>query len=98
MQRDEPGGNVREQPLREIVRGGLRKYWELSLDDIEVCRDCEYRYACPDCRPITVGPTGRLTAKSAHCSYDPYRGEFVDVEENPSCGHRRNGGSHDERR
>ncbi len=79
MQRAESGGNVREQSLREIVQGGLRKYWDLSYDKIEVCRDCEYRYACHDCRPVTLGPTGELTAKPLHCSYAPYQGEFVDM-------------------
>jgi radical SAM protein with 4Fe4S-binding SPASM domain len=79
MQRAESGGNVRQQSLWEIIQGGLRKYWDLSYDKIKVCQDCEYRYACHDCRPITYGPTGELTAKSVHCSYDPYQGEFVDI-------------------
>ncbi len=80
MQRDGDSGNVRKQSLNEIVNGPLRKYWDLSYDKIEVCRDCEYRYACRDCRPITVGTTGELTAKSLHCSYDPYQGEWVDMD------------------
>jgi radical SAM protein with 4Fe4S-binding SPASM domain len=80
MQRSGDSGNVREQSIKEIIAGPLRKYWGLSCDSIEVCRDCEYRYACRDCRPITIGTTGQLTAKSLHCSYDPYRGEWVDAE------------------
>ncbi len=79
MQRAESGGNVQAHSLKAIVENGLRKYWDLSYDKIEVCRDCEYRYACHDCRPVTYGPTGELTAKSLHCSYDPYQGEFVDA-------------------
>lgn len=80
MQRTDDSGNVREQSLREIITGPLTKYWGLSCNSIEVCKDCEYRYACRDCRPVTVGTTGRLTAKSLHCSYDPYQGEWVDAE------------------
>jgi radical SAM protein with 4Fe4S-binding SPASM domain len=79
MQRDGASGNVRSQSLKEIIAGGIRRYWDLSFDKIEVCRDCEYRYACHDCRPITYGPSGELTAKSIHCSYDPYRGVFTDA-------------------
>ncbi len=79
MQRDESAGNVRRGSLREIIANGIRKFWDLSYDKIEVCQDCEYRYACHDCRPVTYGPTGELTAKSLHCSYDPYRGEFQDL-------------------
>jgi len=72
--------NCMVDPLaKEIIRGGIRQYWDLSYDKIEVCRDCEYRYACHDCRPLTYGLTGELTAKSLHCSYDPYRGKFVDM-------------------
>lgn len=78
MSREGDSGNVREQSLKEIIEGPLRKYWDLSYDRVEVCRDCEYRYACKDCRPVTVGSTGELTAKSIHCSYDPYAGEWVD--------------------
>jgi radical SAM protein with 4Fe4S-binding SPASM domain len=78
MQRDDPAGNVRTEPLASIIAGGIRRYWDLSLDAIEVCRDCEYRYACHDCRPVAYGPTGSLTAKSLYCSYDPYQGEWID--------------------
>jgi radical SAM protein with 4Fe4S-binding SPASM domain len=77
MQRDHPAGNVRTEPLAQIVRRGLKRYWDLSLDHIEVCRDCEYRYACQDCRPVAYGPTGSLTARSLYCCYDPYRGEWL---------------------
>lgn len=80
MQRDDISTNVRTSSLRSILDGDLRKYWDISLDDIEVCRDCEYRYACQDCRPVAYGQSGRLTAKSLHCSYDPYAGEWKDAE------------------
>lgn len=79
MQRSAPAGNVREQSLRDIIMGGIRKYWDLSYDKIEVCQDCEYRYACHDCRPITYGLTGELTAKASYCTYNPYQGEFADI-------------------
>jgi radical SAM protein with 4Fe4S-binding SPASM domain len=78
MQRDGVSGNVCSQSLSDIIAGGIRRYWDLSYDKIEVCRDCEYRYACHDCRPITFGPSGELTAKTIHCSYDPYHGRFVE--------------------
>lgn len=80
MQRNEDAENVREKSLRQILEGDIKRYWDLSLDHIEVCRDCEYRYACHDCRPVTVGSTGDLTAKSIHCSYDPYTGEWKDID------------------
>lgn len=78
MQRDAPAGNVRRQHLAGILEGGIRRFWDLSYDKIETCRDCEYRYACKDCRPVTYGPTGDLQAKSLYCSYDPYLGRWPD--------------------
>ena len=66
------GGN-----LAEIVRGPrLQKLWSITLDEVEVCRDCEYRYACWDCRAIAYTTTGNLYAKSPRCAYDPYDGRW----------------------
>jgi radical SAM protein with 4Fe4S-binding SPASM domain len=84
MQRETPGGNVKKSPLKEIVNGGMQKYWSLSRDKISVCKDCEYRYACRDCRPVSFGPTGQLTAKDPNCLYDPYQGVFLDVKRSTS--------------
>jgi radical SAM protein with 4Fe4S-binding SPASM domain len=77
MQRDDPAGNVKDMSLREIIDGKIQRYWSLSRDKINVCKDCEYRYACRDCRPVSYGPTGELEAKDPTCLYDPYKGEFV---------------------
>lgn len=77
MQRDDPAGNVKEMSLKEIIGGKIQKYWSLSRDKINVCKDCEYRYLCRDCRPVSYGPTGELEAKDPSCLYDPYKGEFV---------------------
>lgn len=77
MQRVDPAGNVNEQSLKEIIAGGIQKYWSLSRDKIDICKSCEYRYACKDCRPVSYGPTGQLVAKDPSCLYDPFKGEFV---------------------
>jgi radical SAM protein with 4Fe4S-binding SPASM domain len=77
MQRDDPAGNVNDMSLKDILDGKIQKYWSLSRDKISVCKDCEYRYACRDCRPVSYGPTGQLEAKDPTCLYDPYKGEFV---------------------
>lgn len=70
-------GNVRETSLAAVVQGDCFKdAWGLSKDKIEVCRDCEYRYGCFDCRPKVEGETGALDAKPPDCLYDPYLGEW----------------------
>ena len=80
MQRDGTAENVRNKPLKEIIKGDIHKYWDISLDKIDICKDCEYRYACQDCRVVAAGESGKLTARSLHCSYDPYIGEWKDID------------------
>jgi SPASM domain peptide maturase of grasp-with-spasm system len=40
-------------------------------DDIEVCKDCEFRYICNDCRVFTDS-NSRPNARPAKCQYNPY--------------------------
>ncbi len=42
----------------------------ITKDNIEVCRDCEYRYICHDCRVFTQ--KNNLFSKPSKCTYDPY--------------------------
>ena len=75
-------GNVREKLVKEVVLGdAMLELWGLNKDKIEVCRDCEYRYLCHDCRPLAYGYTGNLYAKTARCAYNPYTGTW---EEGPA--------------
>ena len=78
MQRDGTAENVRNKPLKEIIKGDIHRFWDISMNKIDVCKDCEYRYACHDCRVVAAGEGGELTARSLHCSYDPYAGEWKD--------------------
>ncbi|HID95241.1 MAG TPA: radical SAM protein [Candidatus Latescibacteria bacterium] len=75
-------GKYRQGRLSPIVNGEeLQKLWRITLDEVEVCRDCEYRYACWDCRAIAYTATGNLYAKSPRCTYDPYTGRWIDESE-----------------
>jgi radical SAM protein with 4Fe4S-binding SPASM domain len=58
-----------------ILSGKFDKYWEITKDEIEVCKDCEYRYNCMDCRINTSPLNEKLTAKPTFCRYNPYTGE-----------------------
>jgi radical SAM protein with 4Fe4S-binding SPASM domain len=74
-------GNVLETTLRKIVTGQkLQTTWRSTKDNVLVCQDCEYRYACFDCRPLSEGVNqGRgeyLTAPYPRCTYNPYTGEW----------------------
>lgn len=43
--------------------------WKITKDNIETCKDCEYRYACPDCRAFTV--KNNLLSKPKFCNFTP---------------------------
>lgn len=49
----------------------------LSKDRISVCRDCEFRYICTDCRAFRQHEED-LYSKPAKCSYDPYTATWQD--------------------
>lgn len=76
MERDTRYGNVLSQSLSEILSCELaRRVKELSKDKINVCKDCEYRYACSDCRPRALGGEDLpFNSKPRECVYDPYSG------------------------
>ena len=72
-------GNVFESSLQQIFQAEKAKYVRsLNKDKVEVCKDCEYRYCCFDCRPKAQGASfnNNLYAKPADCLYDPYSGEW----------------------
>jgi radical SAM protein with 4Fe4S-binding SPASM domain len=63
-------GTICKDNLKDlIVLGIFDEYWELTKDKIDVCRDCEFRYVCSDCR---VNDDDSITKKPGFCDYDPY--------------------------
>lgn len=84
MTRDESYGNVREIGLRGVLASNkFTAMAKLSKDLIPGCRDCEFRYACFDCRPDAMeGSVDYL--RKPKCGYDPRLelGEPID----DSCG------------
>lgn len=64
-------GNVREHALSAVLeRADLQRLWGITKDQVQVCKDCEFRYICTDCRAHTKD--GGLFSKPSSCTYDPY--------------------------
>ena len=64
-------GSISEISLEEVATlPEFQRIWHINKDQIKVCRDCEFRYICTDCRAYAEGdsPTG----KPSKCNYDPY--------------------------
>jgi SPASM domain peptide maturase of grasp-with-spasm system len=65
-------GNAARTPLLAAVQDpAFRALWGITKDQVETCRDCEFRYVCTDCRAHLRDPADRLS-KPAKCTYDPY--------------------------
>lgn len=72
-------GTVKNQHLCEIFKKnaeGFEKFWNMSLEKIQKCKKCEFRYACNDCRALEEALTGDLYGKSL-CRYDVSKGIWV---------------------
>ena len=75
--RSEHVGNVKQQSLKMILNSEkLRYYWNFSFDYVEKCKECEFKYACKDCRPLAMSVRGFISDKNPRCCYDPISGEW----------------------
>lgn len=73
-------GNVRVNTLKEIINNNKTKSkWFLSFDQIDGCKDCEYRFACKDCRPMGISVCGDIHSKNPRCLYDVYKGKWKNI-------------------
>jgi SPASM domain peptide maturase of grasp-with-spasm system len=65
-------GNANQVTLKEVLLNEhFRSLWKVKKDDITICKDCEYRYICTDCR-VFIKESNNLLSKPSKCTYDPY--------------------------
>lgn len=78
FERDILLGNVRNNSLNEIINAKPAKLcWEHCFEKIDECAECEFRFACKDCRPLAKGAHGDLNAKNPRCTYDVHKGVWL---------------------
>lgn len=82
-------GHISNTNIEEVVNlPEFQKWWHIKKDEIDVCKDCEFRHMCTDCRAFIKDPEN-IYSQPAKCTYNPYickwEGEegYVPVEE---CG------------
>jgi len=82
-------GHISNTKIEDVVAlPEFQKWWHIKKDDIDVCKDCEFRHMCTDCRAFIKDPEN-IYSQPAKCTYNPYickwEGEegYVPVEE---CG------------
>ncbi|MCS4305353.1 grasp-with-spasm system SPASM domain peptide maturase [Chryseobacterium sp. BIGb0232] len=81
-------GNINTHTLEQVVnQNDFKKLWNLTKDKIEICKDCEFRYVCTDCRAFTeqshIDENGLDTSKPLKCGYNPYTNIWEDWSKNP---------------
>jgi SPASM domain peptide maturase of grasp-with-spasm system len=65
-------GHISNTSLAEALHtDGFKDKWNITKDEVEVCRDCEFRYICTDCRVYSEPAPGQL-GKPSKCTYNPY--------------------------
>lgn len=76
MERRISHGNLKNSNLNNLLKEFI---FLLGKDNINECKDCEYRYACFDCRSNSL--SNNIYEKPWYCTYDPYLGEWKDPEQ-----------------
>lgn len=69
-------GNIEDIKIKDVLKNiEFKKYWNIGKDKIEVCKDCEFRYVCNDCRVYITDPSD-IYSKPSKCKYDPYTNKW----------------------
>ena len=76
MERRVSHGNLRGNHSKDLLKPSILSF---SKDEVEGCKDCEYRYLCIDCRPDSI--TGNFYEKPWYCTYNPYEGTWMGFDE-----------------
>ena len=69
LERRRKHGNLLKSNLSDIINIEICRF---TKDNIEDCKDCEYRYACNTCFPDTASEN--FSAKPWFCTYNPREG------------------------
>lgn len=69
-------GHIKTVNVKDVIRDPMfTQYWHIKKDDIAICKDCEFRHICTDCRAFTEDPED-IYSKPLKCGYDPYTNEW----------------------
>lgn len=69
-------GNINKNSLKNVLRKkGFNAMWNISKDQISICKDCEFRHICTDCRAYLQNPQD-IFSKPLKCGYSPYTNEW----------------------
>jgi SPASM domain peptide maturase of grasp-with-spasm system len=68
-------GTIPETTLKSVLdNSDFKEIWKIKKDDIDVCRFCEFRYLCSDCRAYIADEKNPFS-KPLKCKYHPYEND-----------------------
>jgi SPASM domain peptide maturase of grasp-with-spasm system len=71
-------GNYYKDNLADIIsKTEFKRKWNIKKDDIDVCKICEFRNICTDCRIFLENPDDDFS-KPLKCGYDPVSNQWSD--------------------
>lgn len=71
-------GNIKTVKIEDVIKNrSFKSYWNITKDKIKVCKDCEFRNICTDCRAYIEEPED-IYSKPLKCGYNPYTGLWED--------------------
>lgn len=75
-------GNIKDMTLRQALDDpNFKTKWNTTKDQINECKDCEFRYICTDCRAYVAEPED-IYSKPLKCGYNPYTNVWEDWSKN----------------
>lgn len=76
-------GNVNHISLNQAISDKeYNRLWSIKKDEVNTCRDCEFRHVCTDCRAFLEKPND-IFSKPLKCGYNPYTNKWQDWASNP---------------
>ncbi len=76
-------GNIFDTKISTVIqKSDFVEKWLINKDQIEICRDCEFRYNCMDCRAYLEDPSNNYS-KPLKCGYSPYTNVWEEWSVNP---------------
>lgn len=65
-------GKVGKTSIIDILKDPVfTNVWNINKDQIKICKDCEFRSICTDCRAYLQTPSD-IYSKPLKCAYNPY--------------------------
>lgn len=76
-------GNISDSSLTDALHHpDFKSLWRINKDQIETCKNCEFRYICTDCRAYIEQPDNQYS-KPLKCGYNPATATWENWSKNP---------------